>query len=83
MTVTSATIDTHILTAKLERFEDRYAVLVSEDGHEIRWPIKKLPDQIKIGDGVELKIHTSKGADSEADNEKYANMRKLLEELIN
>ncbi|MFA6521393.1 MAG: DUF3006 family protein [Candidatus Gracilibacteria bacterium] len=83
MTVTSATIDANTLYSKLTRFEERYAVLVAEDGSEIRWPIKNLPDQIQIGDSVELKINTKKIAEAQVEDEKYANMRKLLEELIN
>lgn len=67
------------LSAVLVRFEERFAVLRSEMTGELRWPISHLPDQLKIGDAVTLKISTSK-TESE---EQYARMRRLLEELIN
>ncbi len=67
------------LSAKLIRFEERFAVLGHEMLGEFKWPLKNLPDELKIGDTVILKVSTQK---LEAD-EKYARMRKLLEELIN
>ncbi len=71
--------DLHTLLAKLERFEERFAVLLGDSGLELRWPIKNLPDNVKLGDTIALKISTTKVED----DEKYANMRRLLEELIN
>lgn len=56
-----------------------FAVLSNEMLGEFRWPIKNLPENIKIGDVVELKAVTSKIEEEE----KYERMRRLLEELIN
>ncbi|MBI2639055.1 hypothetical protein HYW83_05705 [Candidatus Peregrinibacteria bacterium] len=67
------------LSARLVRFEDRFAVLSHEALGEFRWPIKNLPENLKIGDSVTLKIATPKIEEEE----KYGRMRKLLEELIN
>lgn len=67
------------LAAKLVRFEDRFVVLAHEALGEFRWPIKNLPENLKIGDTITLKISTPSGEEEE----KYMRMRRLLEELIN
>lgn len=66
------------LTGLLLRFEDRYAVL-NVDGFEIKWPIKKLPDDVHPGETVTLVLKTK----NFEKNEQYENMRALLEELVN
>ena len=71
--------DIYEITFTLERFEDRSAVLRNSESGELRWPIKNLPEQVRIGDSVVVKISTQKTEE----DEKYARMRKLLEELIN
>lgn len=71
--------DSHTLGAKLERFEERFAVFSNETLGEFRWPIKNLPENLQAGDTVHLKVVTP-GIEEE---EKYARMRRLLEELIN
>lgn len=68
-----------IFTAKLERFEGAFAILSNETLGEFRWPAQNLPENIKIGEIVQLKIVTSKMEEEE----KYERMRRLLEELIN
>lgn len=73
------TTDFFSLPAVLKRFEDRFAVLQNESVGEIKWPIKNLPENVQIGGTVTLKISTQKVEE----DEKYARMRKLLEELIN
>lgn len=71
--------DTYTLVAKLDRFDDRFAVLSNDSMGQFRWPIKNLPENIKPGELVYLKV--TNGMIEE--EEKYARMRKLLEELIN
>lgn len=71
--------NSYTLTAKLERFEERFAVLSNETLGEFRWPIKNLPENLTAGDMVQLKVVTSKTEEEE----KYERMRRLLEELIN
>lgn len=71
------------LTAKLERFEGEFAVLNSEGLAEFRWPIKNLPTNIGVGEIVILKVNSQREQSSTDNDEKYAHMRKLLEELIN
>lgn len=69
----------HSLAAKLERFEEGFAILRNERSGELKWPLDSLPGNIKIGDIVMLKLST----EASEEEEKYARMRKLLEELIN
>lgn len=71
--------DLYSLSARLERFEERFAVLFNEHLGEFRWPIQNLPAAIQKGDMVILKMETPKTNE----DEKYARMRALLEELIN
>lgn len=71
--------NSYVLHAKFIRFEEQFAVLQHEALGEFKWPIKNLPDDVKIGDTVSIKI-SSPGAEKE---EQYERMRKLLEELIN
>lgn len=71
--------DSYTLGAKLIRFEERFAVLQSEHLGEFKWPIKNLPENVKVGETVFLRAITP----SVEEDEKYARMRKLLEELIN
>jgi hypothetical protein len=72
-------MDSYTLTAKFERFEAIFAVLSNETIGEFRWPIKNLPENIKPGEMIQLKVVTSKVEEEE----KYERMRRLLEELIN
>jgi len=62
-------------SAKIDRFEDVLAVLILEDGQEIKWPIKKMPDDIKEGMLVRVKISTTQSEEEE--------QKKLAKELIN
>ncbi len=66
------------LKGLLLRFEDRYAIL-NIDGLEIKWPIKKLPDDVHPGETITLTLKTK----NLEKNEQYENMRSLLEELVN
>ena len=69
----------YALQLLLVRFEDRFAVLSHESAGEVRWPIKNLPDDVKPGDIVTLRVASPRAEEEE----KYATMRKLLEDLIN
>lgn len=71
------------LAAKLERFEGEFAVLSSEGLLEFRWPTKNLPMNIGVGETVILKVFSQREQSIADNDEKYAHMRKLLEELIN
>lgn len=61
----------------LQNFEGRNAVLLSPDPEIgiIKWPIRKLPEHLKEGDTVILKVEDTE--------EQYKLKRKLLEELVN
>lgn len=61
----------------LQNFEGKNAVLLSTDPEIgiVKWPIRKLPDYVKEGDTVILKVEDAE--------EQYKLKRKLLEELVN
>lgn len=63
----------------LERTENNLAILRHETLGEFHFPKDHLPEGCMAGDTITLKISTSK----DTEDEKYANMRRLLEELIN
>lgn len=59
----------------IDRFEGESAVLVFDDGKEIVWPIKNLPEGVKEGAVLSLTL----GSEASAEEER----RKLAKELIN
>ncbi|MBU1992835.1 MAG: hypothetical protein ABH856_03215 [Patescibacteria group bacterium] len=69
--------DRFSLTFTLQSFEGRNAILQNSDPTLglMKWPITKLPEDIREGEEVTLKI-----ADNEED---YLVKRRLLEELVN
>ena len=79
MSLKKKSIEKYSINATLKSFEDRYAILKTEDSQEFKWPIKYLPDNINPGDNVILKL----GNENTEKNEKYQAMRELLEELVN
>ena len=62
-------------SAKVEKFEDKLAVLVLEDGQKINWLIKNLPDDIEQGSQIRIVISSSGCQEDER--------KKLAKELIN
>ena len=62
-------------SAKVEKFEDKLAVLVLEDGQKINWLIKNLPDDIEQGSQIRIVISSSGSQEDER--------KKLAKELIN
>lgn len=62
-------------SAKVEKFEDKLAVLVLENGQKINWPIKNLPDDIKKDSQIRIVIFSGVSQEEER--------KKLAKELIN
>lgn len=62
------------------KFEDKYAILENKIYGKINWPIKKLPDEIKIGSTVFLSANLNA---PEQNAETNLDIKKLLEEIIN
>ncbi len=48
------------LKVKIVRFEGKFAVLSTDEGQNIRWPIKELPDDAQEGKSARLIISTAK-----------------------
>lgn len=69
------------LPVKIERFENQFAIMRNEITGEIKWPVDYLPKDTQPGDSAILTAILQKKTDSE--EEKYAKMRMMLEELIN
>jgi len=49
----------HYLSATIEKFQDKMAVLAIADGQKLSWPIKDLPDDCEIGQKIRLIFSTS------------------------
>lgn len=66
------------IKAAIDRFEDDFAIIKTEDGQEIRWPKQDLPEDAREGSGVRLGIATS-----QTDEEERAKLAKtLLNEIL-
>ena len=66
---------TYSITATIDRFEDKRAVLVTNDGQTLYWDIKNLPEDALAGTVVRLILATSKTEEEER--------AKLAKTLIN
>lgn len=62
----------------IDRFEGTMAVLKFDDGQELLWPIKRLPEDCKEGAVVRVVISTAKTEEEE--REKLA--KTLINELL-
>jgi hypothetical protein len=62
-------------------FQNKFAILTNAIFGEIKWPIKKLPDNIEIGQTVTIGANQ---ANQKSDEAKYHNqdIKNLLQELI-
>lgn len=67
------------LPVKIERFENQFAILRNDMTGEFKWPANNLPLEARGGDGLILSARLQKNSEEE----KYARMRVMLEELIN
>ena len=68
----------HHLTATIDRFEGKQAVLRTEDGQDLLWPITNLPEDAHEGTTVRLVLST--GKTDEEEREKTA--KALLNEIL-
>ena len=49
----------HFVRAKIEKFENKDAVVAVADGQRLHWPIKDLPEGCEIGSEVRLILATT------------------------
>ena len=68
----------NFIKAVIDRFENRKAVLKTDDGQELLWPIKNLPDDVQEGTVVRIVIKTNQTDQEE--REKIA--KTLLNEIL-
>ncbi|MBN1494525.1 hypothetical protein JW911_02170 [Candidatus Peregrinibacteria bacterium] len=82
----------NIISARLADVEEGTAYFVSDLNNEeiIPWPATYLPEGIEIGDNVNISIDFEMGEkrleelkEKAANELKYNEMRKMLEELVN
>jgi len=67
------------IKVSLEKFEGKNAILKNEDGQEIIWPIKLLPNDLKEGEVVKLILKTG----AEIESEKQTLAKEMLNEILN
>ncbi|MFH2136015.1 MAG: DUF3006 domain-containing protein [Patescibacteria group bacterium] len=66
------------IKAAIDRFEGDSAVIKTEDGQEIIWPKKDLPEDAKEGTAVRLSVSTN-----QSDEEERTKLAKtLLNEIL-
>lgn len=53
------------IKATIDRFEGEVAVIKTDDGQEILWPKKDLPEDAKEGSALRLNASTSQGDEEE------------------
>jgi len=66
------------ILARLEAFQEKEAVLKTKEGRKYFWPIKNLPQDLKIGDEIRLSLSTAKSTEEE--REKMA--KEVLNQLL-
>lgn len=66
------------LSGTIERFEEKFAVITTDDGQTIRWPIKDLPDDCAKNSRLRLVLKTA--AANQAEREKLA--KTILNEIL-
>lgn len=66
------------ISGAIDRFEGKTAVIKTEDGQEIIWPIKNLPDETAEGSAVRLLLSTKKT--DEEEREKLA--KTMLNQIL-
>lgn len=56
------------IKGKLDRFEEKNAIIKTADGQEISWPIKLLPDALQPGAEVTISLSPAASSVEEAKN---------------
>ena len=75
-----ASLTERLLTMKVAEITETHAILESQETGHIRWPLSKLPKNLKKGDAIQLGLPTKSEPLSEAQH--LATLQKLLAELI-
>ena len=69
----------YLIKGVLDRFEGKQAIIKTEDGTEIIWPINKLPEDVTAGNTLKISISTS--LDETSEKEQLA--KNMLNEILN
>lgn len=70
--------DRHFLSGKVEKFEQKMAVILIDDGQKLLWPIKDLPDDCEVGTKVRLILATSKSDQEEREQVSKTILNEIL-----
>jgi len=57
--------DSYHILGRVEKFEDKLAVIATADNQKIYWPIKNLPNDCEVGSEIRLVLTTAKTAEVE------------------
>ena len=68
-----------IVKGVVDRFEEKLAVIKTEDQTEILWPIKNLPEEISAGTAIKLTLSTNES--NEQDRQALA--KTMLNDILN
>lgn len=63
----------------LDRFENKLAVIKTENGAEILWPIKELPEELSAGSAILLTLSNQAGQEEQ----RQALAQAMLNEILN
>jgi len=71
-------VKSYSIRGVVDRFEGKLAIIKTDDGQEISWPIKNLPEDCQEGSVIRLTLSTSKTDQEE--REKIA--KAILNEVL-
>lgn len=66
------------IKGKVEKFQDKVAVISTTDNQKLLWPIKNLPEDCQVGQEIRLTISTEKT--DQAEREQLA--KTLLNQIL-
>ena len=66
------------LEGRVDKFEDKFAIVMFGDGQLLKWPIKNLPDDTEVGQQIRLVLSTTQT--DEAEREKIA--KTILNQIL-
>ncbi|OGY46000.1 MAG: hypothetical protein A3J65_03855 [Candidatus Buchananbacteria bacterium RIFCSPHIGHO2_02_FULL_45_11b] len=70
--------DRFFLAGKIDRFEDKMAVIILADSQKLLWPIKDLPEDSEAGAEVRLILSTAKSDEQERERTAKAILNEIL-----
>ena len=66
------------LEGKIEKFENRDAIIVLTNGQKVVWPINNLPEDAQVASEVRLSVSTAKTGEAELEKIAKVILNKIL-----